>query len=67
MSTSWPSVQRVCICGRGSVCVSDCMHIECMSVLAGLCGWHEMIQTASSPKMKNKQTNSFAVGSSSAV
>lgn len=52
---SWPSVQ--------CVCVWHCMHVVCTPVLAALCGWHEMLQSASSPKRQNKQTGSFAVGS----
>ena len=49
------------------MCVCDRMHILCKPVLAGLGGWHEMIQGVSSPNRQNKQTNSFAVGSWSAV
>ena len=73
VSIPWPSVQRVCVCVCVCVCLCVCMcvcdrmHILCKPVLAGLGGWHEMIQGVSSPNRQNKQTNSFAVGSWSAV
>lgn len=43
------------------------MHVACIPALVGLCGWHEMTRGVSSPKRKNKQTNSSSVGSWSAV
>lgn len=49
------------------LCVSDCMHVVCISALLGSCGWYETIQSVSPAKRQIKQTNSFGVGSSSAV
>lgn len=57
------AICAACVC----MCASDRMHVVCMPALAGLCGWHEMIQSVSSSKRQNKQTNSVAVGSLSAV
>lgn len=45
------------------VCVKDCMHVVCIPAFVRLCSWHEMIQSVSSSKRENKQTNSVAVGS----
>lgn len=43
--------------------MKDCMHVVCIPAFVRLCSWHEMIQSVSSSKRENKQTNSVAVGS----